>query len=421
VPGNSSSSLLDTLSDSPYHPHREEIEAAILTNLHNTYIDQVVVVLDGTIEGETVNCDEFRNKMIEFRNANLNDDVGASLESTRPTIESYIINDDDNATSQAANPPKLPILTCVEHPQNKGQPTYGEMVQYSVSPDIVKSKVVTLINADHVFTGTLSTLPGPEFFYDGTGSKSPGRPVIVVITSRGYDKDTAPDVIRHHYRNYVSTTTLLHSENTTSVPDTSRLQRSSWDGYIFHRDVLKRGLDEYQEKKLLLQKQQPQQNEIRNNTDYCLTKPPSPSESSTTVNKKKKQQQPVPSPPILFHRCNKQLNLAPFYMNEMSGENAALGDIVEIVRLGSTYSSSSAGDIAVGTTKSDIDAGVSVVNGCYMTPLFHFHFAPKTHRPRPDDTRFIVTPGSGRTTTTVPEPRVGGVARPIHTIMINNP
>ncbi|KAL7458097.1 hypothetical protein ACHAWC_009616 [Mediolabrus comicus] len=111
------------------HPHRQEVEAALLANIYNPHFDQVVIFLDREfVKGSEV-CHHFRIKM---KNLSLR-----LFSMTEDEVDKFLWSK----------------LTCVD--VYSGQPTYYQMFKNAVS-DYVKGDIVVMANADQVFDETMA-------------------------------------------------------------------------------------------------------------------------------------------------------------------------------------------------------------------------------------------------------------------------
>ena len=148
------------------HPHRQEVEAALLANIYNPHFDQVVIFLDREfVKGSEV-CHHFRIKMKNL-----------SLRLFRMT--------EDEADKFLRSK-----LTCVD--VYSGQPTYYQMFKNAVS-DYVTGDIVVMANADQAFDETMAYARHlhPE--------------VLAAIGTRGYT-----DLISADTDYYYKSTTLIH-------------------------------------------------------------------------------------------------------------------------------------------------------------------------------------------------------------------
>ena len=182
-------------------PHRAEIEAAMVVNLDNPYITQMVLVLDGITP--QANCTHFQKRM--------------ALLFQKQTQQVYGV--------EGSKKRKMSELTCIDRPE--GQPTYLDMFQYS-QHKAIKGRVVVLSNADHAFDDTIwrAAYVKPN--------------TIVTLSSRGYavdkkktrgfDRLTVPEVIRQHYKTSGVQEGPLKIASDWCHP---HWFTRSWDTYIF--------------------------------------------------------------------------------------------------------------------------------------------------------------------------------------------
>eukprot|EP00986_Skeletonema_menzelii_P016859 scaffold16234_cov127-Skeletonema_menzelii.AAC.1 len=108
-------------------PHRREVEAALLANIHNPHFDQVVVFLDREDNAET--CFEFHQAMSDL---------------SRQVF---------SMTAEESNELLSIKVKCVD--VQTGQPTYYQMFKNALS-DVVTGDVVVLANADMAFDDSMS-------------------------------------------------------------------------------------------------------------------------------------------------------------------------------------------------------------------------------------------------------------------------
>jgi len=200
------------------HAHRQEVEAAMLTNLQNPHLDQLVVVLDSVSEG-TTNCQTFIDHMAQ-RFHNITQGV---------------------LPSQSGQFPRLSKLACIERRQ--GQPNYFEMFHYATYHSTVTSNIVMMSNADQVFDDTLLHV------------KPMSKDTIFVLSTRGYEAVRVPTNIRNFYlslvgddgadnpeaykRNGTNFATQDYCVNNKKVGEPETLYSGSWDTYIFYRSLLR--------------------------------------------------------------------------------------------------------------------------------------------------------------------------------------
>lgn len=184
-------------TDSTRNMHHAEIEAAILANMHNPHLDQIVVILD-SVSNKTSNCALFVSQMYGLK-------------------EAFSLTHHRQFTDDC-----LPILTCVE--REGGQPTYLEMFQYSLSAHVL-GQIVILGNADHVFDETLYLARKLAPFS------------LLVLSSRGYNASNVPIFVRDVYHFHVVDQGLKKAEEEGNVPDRFS-NPGSWDSYVYYaRDL----------------------------------------------------------------------------------------------------------------------------------------------------------------------------------------
>jgi len=178
------------------NPHRREMEAALMANIHNPHFDQVVVFLDGV--SEEANCAHFLRGMNE-----LNEQLGA-------------------AVKKQLNSSKL---TCVD--VHTGQPTYYQMFKNTLH-EAVEGDVVVLSNADQAFDDTISQAQGlnPE--------------VLIVLGTRGFSF-RMPPTTKYFYETLGNNRRKVgpyRYRGQSDPPDRCLVTASSFDTYIFHKSKL---------------------------------------------------------------------------------------------------------------------------------------------------------------------------------------
>ncbi|CAB9510095.1 expressed unknown protein [Seminavis robusta] len=183
-------------------PHRREIEESLLNNIHNPHIHQVVIILDGS--SENANCSHFKTRMEQ-------------LEQEFNTF----MNLDDNMNSPEYQARKRPLLTCVHRADT--QPFYYEMFQYATNPDIVKSDIVIVANADQAFDESVATASRLK------------HNIVLALPTSGFDKDRVPSPTRDHFAKLHGTTAPAYANGSANR---CRHKMLSWDGYAFHRTLL---------------------------------------------------------------------------------------------------------------------------------------------------------------------------------------
>ena len=176
------------------NPHRLEIRASLLANIHNPHFDQVVVFLDGV--KEDANCPLFLDGLVK-----LSRNLGTTS-----------FNDNDLYSK----------VTCVG--STDGQPNYYQMFQNAVS-DHVAGDVVVMANADMVFddTASLARHLNPE--------------VLIALGSRGFS-DKTPQHVKAIYDQIVGKNHSLTQDDDRCAASTRRFTLS-FDSYIFHKSKLR--------------------------------------------------------------------------------------------------------------------------------------------------------------------------------------
>jgi hypothetical protein len=197
-------------------PHRREIEAALLANIYNPHIDQVVVFLDGvTTDDDTIDeehkstCVHFHQDMAELSRQFLQ----MSSSSTENTHHGVI---DD---------PMFKV-TCVN--VITGQPTYHQMFLNAIS-DVVTGDIVIMANADMVFDDTIAK------------ARKLKEDVLLVLGTRGFSART-PISTRQFY-DIIARTAVAAAGTTENEQklidwdiDQCRTNHWSWDTWIFHKN-----------------------------------------------------------------------------------------------------------------------------------------------------------------------------------------
>ncbi|KAL7485518.1 hypothetical protein ACHAW6_011119 [Cyclotella cf. meneghiniana] len=177
--------------------HRREIEAALLVNIRNPYLDQIVVFLDGVAEAGT-NCDDFLRDMRK---------LGAKI---------------DLATIERVDP--FSKVTCVDIPG--AQPNYFQMFNITLH-DAVLGDIIVLANADQVFDDSISI------------ARDLNPNVLIVLGTNGFSLDEVPPIIQKFYVTLVGDQYL-----NVYVKNMCANNPFSWDTWIFDRSVLRGGLKE---------------------------------------------------------------------------------------------------------------------------------------------------------------------------------
>ena len=192
------------LNDTASNPHRREVEAALMANIHNPYFDQIVVFLDGV--SEQSNCVHFLGDMRDI-------DVNLGLN---------VLEQDDSIAK----------VTCID--VEGSQPPYYSMFMNSLS-DVVLGDVVVMANADQAFDYSIAL------------AHTINPDVLAVLGTRGYSENM-PQFTKYFYRTlvgdeYLSNTGKDIIGGTVGVNICSS-SPYSWDTYIFHKNALKGKLKE---------------------------------------------------------------------------------------------------------------------------------------------------------------------------------
>ena len=187
------------------HPHRQEVEAALLANIYNPHFDQVVVFLDREfVKGSEV-CHHFRIKMKNL------------------SLRLFSMTEDE------ADKFLWSKLTCVD--VYSGQPTYYQMFKNAVS-DYVTGDIVVMANADQVFDETMAYARhlNPE--------------VLAAIGTRGYNDLISADA-DYYYKEIVGREHPQYLEPANMkerAPDNCINIPGSVDTWIFHKNKLRETL-----------------------------------------------------------------------------------------------------------------------------------------------------------------------------------
>jgi hypothetical protein len=203
------------------HEHRREVEAALLANLQNPYLHQVVVVYD-SVSDETTDCQGF----VEYMTRRL--DNITRLSSPYPSTTEN-------------RPPPLPELQCIERRAPSIQPTYFEMFQYATVHPSITSEIVIMSNADQVFDDTIRY-----------GAQIP-KSTLFVLSTYGYAAARVPPIVRQQYLGVVGDdsgkATSDRCNRRLKLDGTMKRYSNSWDSYIFHRSLLRDTLTTNDDKK----------------------------------------------------------------------------------------------------------------------------------------------------------------------------
>ena len=189
-------------------PHRREIEAALLANIHNPHIDQVVIFLDGVIttaddkgRGPST-CIHFYDDMKElnrqFRDASYSTDT------------------------HSVDP--MSKVQCVDI--MGAQPTYYQMFQHAIS-EIVTGDIVVMANADMAFDDSISKV------------QKLNEDVLLVLGTKGFSEEM-PLWTRHVYDVIVGPPI----DDSKTDYEQCRTNPWSWDTWIFHKKSLQGKLNE---------------------------------------------------------------------------------------------------------------------------------------------------------------------------------
>jgi hypothetical protein len=190
-----------------HHQHRIEVEAALLSNMDNPFLDQVVVILDSVTD--QANCQHFLARMESLR---LND---------RKHYQKKKRAGGGSSLHRAA-------LDCINRTQ--GQPTYKEMFQYTLS-DVVTGRVVILSNTDQVFDETVEL------------ARRVKPNVIFVLSTYGYDAKVVPKDVRKYYKTHLGGSDFFQRTDDYCVVQVNYTDTNgntfgvswSWDVYIYDR------------------------------------------------------------------------------------------------------------------------------------------------------------------------------------------
>ena len=192
------------------NPHRQEIKAAILANIYNPHLHQIVVFLDGV--SVQSNCIHF---ILEMRELNI------KYMSTVKT--SSVLMKEEEAQEDV-----LSKLTCID--VHTGQPTYYDMFQNTLHKDVL-GEVIILANADQVFDTTISVVRDLNPY------------VLVVLGTKGFSYNIPPK-IKYFYDILVGTDYVDNTEMQQGNKDMCQKTRYSWDTWIFKRVAIRDRLNE---------------------------------------------------------------------------------------------------------------------------------------------------------------------------------
>lgn len=195
-----------TMNDA--HPHRKEIKAAILANILNPYIDQVVVFLDSVHEGS--NCDIL-------------------IDEFKMLYNDFMRSDNIDQLTRWSKLHELRVkLTCVN--SYDGQPSYYQMFANTLHKAVL-GDVVLLANADQVFDESiiLARHLNPE--------------VMVVLGTRGWN-DWIPSQVQRIYEKIVGRHYIDAIPGAKKHEDLCLKVLTSYDTWIFHKEQLRGKLEE---------------------------------------------------------------------------------------------------------------------------------------------------------------------------------
>jgi len=204
--------------DNNMNLHRREIEAAILANLQNPYLRQVVVILDSVNETTTMNCQGFIDYMTH---------LSTTMYTTNSSLS--LVDHDNSGNSTVSSK-----LACIER-SGIGQPTYFEMFHYATYHPYITSDKVIISNADQVFDETI--------YY----AQQMSNTILFVLGSHGYHIKRTPWNVRKQYRTVIKEKedprgTMDRCKDGQMRGEWLRGYGDSWDTYIFHRSLLQGSL-----------------------------------------------------------------------------------------------------------------------------------------------------------------------------------
>ena len=182
------------------NPHRREVEAALLANIHNPHFDQVAVFLDS--EDNEASCLEFHQTMADL---------------SRQVF---------SMTAEEANELLAIKLNCVV--VRTGQPTYYQMFDNALSY-VVTGDVVVLANADMAFDDSMSL------------ARSLNPEVLAVLGTSGFT-NKMPVNLGNIYEEIMGTDYIANDVEKPGEWAIDRCadlrSRFSWDTWIFHKSKL---------------------------------------------------------------------------------------------------------------------------------------------------------------------------------------
>ncbi|CAB9528365.1 expressed unknown protein [Seminavis robusta] len=190
-----------------HHPHRAEIESAMLANLDNPVFDQMVVILDSVTQ--TSSCAHFLQRMKMLREQ--------STVTTSRSVE----------------------LTCIS--VEGSQPNYFEMFNYTLHP-AVTGEIIVMSNADQAFDETINL------------AKQMKNNQVLVTSTHGYFSPiggtmVVPDKLQMHYNHHVPPLGEVGSNMTWGRCYVNRFLREefekdgnysdSWDTFIYRKEMIR--------------------------------------------------------------------------------------------------------------------------------------------------------------------------------------
>ena len=189
-------------------PHRREVEAALLANIYNPHIDQIVIFLDSIITAPNnqgygaSTCHHFHKDM---------DELSHQFRQASSMTDAYTID-------------PMSKVTCVDLMSN--QPTYHQMFRYATS-DAVTGDIVVMANADMAFDDTLEQ------------ARKLKEDVLLVLGTKGFSAEM-PLTTRHFYDVILGAPV----EGADLDEDQCMTNSWSWDSWIFHKQSVKGKLNE---------------------------------------------------------------------------------------------------------------------------------------------------------------------------------
>ncbi len=183
------------------NPHRREVEAALLANIHNPHFDEVVVFLDRDDNAES--CVDFHQAISDL---------------SRQVF---------SMTAEESNALLDIKVKCVD--VQTGQPSYYQMFSNALS-DVVTGDVVVLANADMAFDDTMSL------------ARSLNPEVLAVLGTSGFTNKMTANV-KNIYEEIMGTDYIANNVR-PGVWEFDRCAQArrgrgySWDTWIFHKSKL---------------------------------------------------------------------------------------------------------------------------------------------------------------------------------------